>query len=211
MEKPFTFEKLTINQSEVHFLMYTDFDYESYLPLLSSVELARFNQFKSDSRKKEFLAVRILKQELFGNVEIRYTEIGAPYIKNAGYISISHCNDCVGIAVNQNYKVGMDLESYRSNILSLKDKFLSDSERNSFDINNNHEVTRIWSAKEALYKLAGRKRIIFSTELLLEKRGNDIYGEIDNHDHSIFVNLASIEQADKIITINTEPIEVRYK
>lgn len=208
---PFKFEKITITQSEVHLLHYQPYDTNTYLSVLNKEEILRYSSFKSQKRKDEFLATRILKQELFGNTDILYTEIGAPYLKEIGHISISHCNNCVGIAANHDFKIGLDLESFRPNIMDLKHKFLSPTEIESFDTFSKDEVTRIWSAKESLYKLAGRKKIHFKKDLILQKDKDLLQGSINNYDHFIFATLASIEHGDMFVTINTLPIERKDK
>lgn len=157
----------------------------------------------------EFVATRLLRHDLFGFEHIHYDSHGAPFIEQEGFISISHSKNLVGIAVNSNYRVGMDLEPHRPNILSVAHKFLTKRERELFDCENPITVTKIWSAKEALYKLAGRKEIIFAKELLLEDiLSNDKWvGVIDNFDHKLRVNLDIFDQNGTIMTINSKEVE----
>ncbi len=204
---PFTFEEIHINQSTIFLCHFIDFEITQYMNYLSKEEQLKVSTFRSYSRKMEFMASRILRHRIFGFQEILYSEHGAPYIKGKGFISISHCKNWVGIALNHNYSVGLDLEPPRDNILEIGYKFLSENEKKVFNINSKIEVTKIWSAKEALYKLAGRKKIIFKTELLLDKNKNGQWiGKIINPDSILSVNLNIFEHKEIIVSINSSEI-----
>ncbi len=204
---PFTFEEIQLNQTTLFLCRFDNFAPAPYLNYLSKEEVVKLSSFKSISRKREFITSRILRHRILGFQTIHYTEHGAPYTKGKGFISISHCKNWVGIAVNENYSIGLDLEPPRENIFALSYKFLSDNELLKFDIRSKLEVTKIWSAKEALYKLAGRKKIIFKTELLLDKDSNHKWsGRIINPDSILSVNLNIFEHKGIIVSINSSKI-----
>lgn len=208
----FKSSRINSNSTSIHILEYQDFDPTLHLKSLTSQEIERYHSFKHPKRKKEFVATRLLRHDLFGFQHIHYDPVGAPFIEGIGYISISHSKNKVAIAVNKEYKIGLDLEPHRANILRLAHKFLNQNEIDIFDCSDPVTVTKIWSAKEAMYKLAGRKKILFSKELLLDKDNNEIWkGTIDNHDHLIKVNLDIFDIDDTIISINSSPIEQEFK
>ncbi|MCH2223376.1 MAG: 4'-phosphopantetheinyl transferase superfamily protein [Crocinitomicaceae bacterium] len=188
-------------------MSYSTFNPLDYTDKLTDTEVQRLLTFKSTKRRQEYTATRILRSRIFGKKHIYYSEIGAPYIKDIPHFSISHSNHQVGIAVNEDYYIGLDLESYRSNILSLRDKFLSQHERDHIDIDSSLDITKIWSAKEALYKLAGRKKIIFSEELILSKLTDQKWnGKIINPNNEVFVKLDIFDRNNTIISINSEAV-----
>lgn len=204
------FSKKSINShsSCIHLLSYKEFDPLEFTSKLTEIETERLLSFKNTNRRREFVATRILRHQLFGYQHIHYDDHGAPFIPNEGFISVSHSKNLIGIAVNENYKVGLDLEAHRKNILDLKSKFLSNNELLQFNCDDFIEVTKIWSAKEALYKLAGRKKILFSKELLLSKDLNDKWnGTIINHDHDLKVKMDIFDIDETIISINSAEIE----
>ncbi len=204
---PFTFEEIHLNQTSIFLCKFDNFNIDTYLSYLSKEEQNKLISFKSLSRKKEFIAARILRHRILGFKTILYTSHGAPYIKEKGFISISHCKNWVGIAINKEYSIGLDLEPQRENILSLSHKFLSDNEILKFNTQSKLEVTKIWSAKEALYKLAGRKGIIFKKELLLDKDDNNNWsGKIINPNAILSVKLDIFEYKGIIISINKSKI-----
>lgn len=204
----FNFWKLTSGSTEIHLMDYNDFEPDNYTDHLTAIEHERYLTFTHIRRKREFIATRILRQRIFGFEHIHYSAIGAPYISKVGFLSISHSDHLVGIAFNEKYLIGLDLETPRENILDIAPKFLSEEERVYFDEFNKLEMTRVWSAKEALYKLAGRKKIIFKKELLLRKNQNGAWkGRIINPDHEILVELDIFDHQGTIVSINSIEIE----
>lgn len=201
--------EFTIGQSNVYVWNYRPTQLEDHSHHLHTNEKERLNKFKHLTRQHEFIASRLLCRKLFGSEPIHYNNIGAPYIMNGGILSLSHCKDHVAIAVNNEHQIGLDIETPRFKAIELSKKFMSTDEEIEFDIDDHVEVTKVWSAKEAMYKLAGRKKIIFKTELNLKKNTADNWhGRIINPDKDILVNLNIFEHEGLIISINQdEPIE----
>jgi len=193
----------SIGRVSVHTLNFLDFDPTSYLDQLTDIEIERFFTFTNNQRKQEFVATRILRHELFGLQHVHYDSVGAPYIKNEGYISISHTKNCVGIGVCKDFKIGLDIEWIKPRIENIKHKFLSIGELENFDCNSIIELTKIWSAKESLYKMSGKIGINFRTQLNLEKITDEKWRGLIINDNSILsADLKIIEFENKIISIN---------
>lgn len=204
----FTFSQLKSGSTTIYLLKYTLFDLDSFSHYLTEEELKRMNSFRHEKRKREFLATRILCQSIFPKSTIHYNEHGAPYVHKNEWISISHSKQMIGIAVNNKYRVGLDMEPHRPNILPLTHKFISSTEKEIFDTTSTMEMTKVWSAKEALYKLAGRKKIIFAKELLLNKdKFGNWCGTIINPDHQLKVKIDIFEINNTIVSINAQEIE----
>jgi phosphopantetheinyl transferase len=207
---PFTQDFIQIDHVKVHLLRYSDFDPSTYLDHLTDDEKERYFGFSNLKRKKEFTATRILRHRLFGFEHIHYNEHGAPYIKKEGFISISHAPGVVGIALCHNFKIGLDLEIIRPKAAKLADKFLSVDEMEIFDRTDHIEMTKVWSAKEVLYKLAGRREIHFKTELLLNKVSRDEWqGKIINPDETLLTNLCIMDHQELVISFNSSACESR--
>ncbi|MES2799110.1 MAG: 4'-phosphopantetheinyl transferase superfamily protein [Bacteroidota bacterium] len=205
---PFTQQNIHLNSVSIHLLHYLDFDIPTFLSELTEEEKHYFFSFKHEKRKKEFLATRFLRNELFGKETILYNKIGAPYMVGQANISISHASKVSGIAVSNDFQVGFDIESISGKASRVAHKFLSDQELAEFDINNEAEMSAAWSAKETLYKLAGRKEIIFKTDLHIKKLDEDNWwGRISNPGEVLETNLKIIRQKDIIITVNTANCE----
>lgn len=206
--KGFNFWQLSSGSTQIHLMGYDDFEPDEYIEHLSSTEYARYLTFKHIRRKREFLATRILRKHVLGTEHIQYNAIGAPIIEGVGFISISHSLNLVGLAYNKEYMVGLDLETPRERILDICPKFLSPEETYLFDLTDKLEMTQVWSAKEALYKLAGRKKLIFKEELLLSKNESGAWcGKIINPDHSLSVQLDIFDHQGTVVSINSCAIE----
>lgn len=204
------FEINTINKGDttIYLMEFPEFDPFQYTDRLTGDETERLFTFKHHKRRQEFVATRILRHQLFGFEHIHYDINGAPFLESEGFISISHGNHFVGISVNNKYKTGLDLEVPRETIFTISDKFLSDQEKKVFRITDKMELTKIWSAKEVLYKLAGRKQIHFKHELILDLRnGSDWHGVIKNPDHDLLVDLNIFEYGNTIISINSNEVQ----
>lgn len=200
-------EHKIIGETSIYLLPFSDFDPNLHLDHLSAVEVERFIQFKHLKRKQEFVATRLLKHALFGFSHIHYNSVGAPFIESAGFISISHGSNLVGISVNQSHVTGFDLEPIRDKAQRIHEKFLNDSEKMQFDVASNWEMTACWSAKEVLYKLAGRKEIDFKKELLLSKNDSTKWnGEIVNPTERLSTDLIIFEKHKHIVTFNSSSV-----
>jgi phosphopantetheinyl transferase len=205
----FKIDQIELYSSIIYLLEYVDsFDPSLHLDTLTVKEKERFLSFKSEKRKREFVATRILKHQLFSYQEIKYEEHGAPYFDSKTYISISHGKNIVGIAANEHFQIGFDIEQIREKVLRIAPKFLNSAEKTIFDTSNPTEITASWSFKESLYKLAGRKLIDFKKELLLlEKNKNLVKAKIINPKEEILAELLFFEYKGNVITINVKAVE----
>ncbi len=96
---------------------------------------------------------------------VRKDEHNKPHLaKDHAHISITHSFPYVAVQLHLDKPVGIDLEKFTDKILKLEHKYLNEQE--VFDAN--HNLTKLmvyWSAKEALYKIHGRRRISFNEQL----------------------------------------------
>jgi len=191
-------------------LSYNDFDPYDFEKDLLPIEFNRLKSIQHEVKQREFVATRMLRNSIFGKDEITYDSIGAPHIGARKYISISHTTDIVGIAISD-FKIGFDLEPIRAKAIKLFPKFLHEEELAIFDTKSELEMTMAWSAKETLYKLAGRKEIIFKDDLRLHKEGDNWVGTIHNPDAIIHVPLRVFDSGHNVLTINSDPIEIESR
>lgn len=191
------------------YLLYIDaFEITDHLINLLPDELEKLKTIHHPNKKVEFVAIRTLRTHFFGKRPIYYDEIGAPHIEGEGYISISHANGVVGLASSKDFRIGFDLEPIREKVMRVKHKFLSPQELKQCNIDSVEEMIKVWSGKEALYKLAGRKQLIFAEQLLLEKiDALNWKGEIRFSDKSLVVELVIDKKDNFVISINTKPID----
>ena len=200
-------ETLQIESVSIHLLYYYTFDPGNYLDHLTEQETERYFSFTHIKRKMEFVATRFLRHRLFGFTHIHYNEVGAPYIEDEGYISISHAKGVVGIAFSKEFTVGLDLEKIDTRMVKLSPKFLSKLESETLDTSSPVEMTKVWSGKEALYKIAGRKGIIFSTELHLSPLGENLWsGRIYHGKIAVHTEISIFTIEDLVVSVNTNAL-----
>lgn len=192
---------------DVHLLYFENFNTEEHLHNLLDEEFEKLKKLSHPSRKREYVATRVLRSMVFGNEKIIYNEIGAPFIEGEGFISISHAPHVVGLAFCKLFMVGLDLEPVRKKARLVSNKFLSPEEKACLDINCDLEMTKVWSGKEALYKLAERKGIIFSKNLLLKKRSEEEWeGTIDFPERTRYVPMHIVKVNDFVLSVNSNPV-----
>ncbi len=113
--------------------------------------------FRAESRRREWLAVRVMLHRLLGEeVSICYREDGSPYLLGSPLrISISHSKNFAALALHSE-SVGVDIESLGGQALRLVDKFLSAEEQSLLLVGDAESLAvEAWSAKEAAFKFFG--------------------------------------------------------
>ncbi|NNC85842.1 MAG: 4'-phosphopantetheinyl transferase superfamily protein [Bacteroidia bacterium] len=123
-------------------------------------------------RKREWLSVRIMLMDMLEGKfppEIAYSEHGKPVLKKAPYhISVSHSGFYSAVIKHSHKAVGIDIEAYFDKIDRVKHKFLSGDEKKISLRHEQNYLPVIWGAKETVYKIEGRKGVIFKEEILCE-------------------------------------------
>lgn len=136
----------------------------------SKQEKEEFHKIKLNKRKTEYLAARLLLQELLNEKhEIRYHESGKPELKNIQQnISISHSSDFVVVFLSKN-KIGTDVENTRRNVKKVATRFLHEKEfRHIKKLKNQQSATILyWSAKEAIFKCTTKQSVQFNEQIFI--------------------------------------------
>ncbi len=148
---------------------------------LTTDELALLRNFRSESRKREFLTVRALLSELFPTEKllINYSKNGKPNLSGNKNISISHTKQYVAIMVGEFSHGGIDLETTNERIFKLATKFLNESEIKFTGFNPTVEKLQIiWGAKEVLYKIHEIGDVDFKKHLNVEEFKEAYSGEL---------------------------------
>lgn len=84
-------------------------------------------------------------------------------------ISISHSGQLATLYISEAGPCGIDLEMVGDKVLRIEGKFCSDEERDCLDrVAHRESLHLIWGAKEALYKLYGKKEVDFRSQLFIE-------------------------------------------
>jgi hypothetical protein len=155
---------------------------DTYLTDLTAEEITKYYSIGHSAKQIEFAASRSLRTSIFGCKQIYYNEFGSPYIEDQGFISLSHTHGLVALAHSKTFNVGLDVESIREKAKLLHSKFIHPSERAYFDTEKTFDMSLLWSFKETLFKLADRKGVHFSADLIIRKEGERFFGTIHQYD-----------------------------
>jgi phosphopantetheinyl transferase (holo-ACP synthase) len=95
-------------------------------------------------------------------------EYGKPYLENSEYhISMSHSHELTAVIASKAV-VGVDIQYKVEKITRIVGRVLSDSELSDLGRIYSLEAIHVyWGAKEAMYKIYGRKEVDFRKELMV--------------------------------------------
>jgi|TARA_B110000908_G_scaffold4259_1_gene5534 phosphopantetheinyl transferase len=150
---------------------------ESLEDLTLDIELtensqSRLASMKSVLHQKGFLSIRhLLKQANYVDADVYYDEFGKPHLKNGNFISITHSFTFTAIIISKKDIVGIDIEKQRDKIVKIAHKFTPFEEYKTIA---NHDalvckLTIVWGAKESLYKIYGKKKLLFLHHIYIEE------------------------------------------
>ena len=145
-------------------------------------ELGGISLFRSESQRRQKLAVRALINEMFEEkMYLNHHDNGKPYLENCvTNISITHTEKYVAIIIHDEEEVGIDVESLDRDFSAVEKKALSEDEIDDLDDEKKNEQLAIyWCAKEAIYKRMSQNRVDFAEQIEVEKFNLRKEGELE--------------------------------
>lgn len=140
---------------------------------LTSAEKADYEQIRHPNKRMEYAAGRLVLRKI---VEQRHKEFhgifkddcGKPFLNvHSEAISMSHSYPLAGAIIHQQQQAGIDIERPQPKLFRIAHKFLTEEELGLPD-KDESTLCIYWCAKEALYKIYGRRQVIFSEHLFVE-------------------------------------------
>lgn len=119
---------------------------------------------KNDTKRLEHLAGRFLLKYLspetdFSNIGI--SPLGKPFMKDHSFhFSITHSFPYIGVAIDFEKEIGIDVQVIQERIHRIQYKFLSEQEQLITE-DKTGKITLAWAAKEAAFKRYGLGSIDF--------------------------------------------------
>ncbi|MBO5980211.1 MAG: 4'-phosphopantetheinyl transferase superfamily protein [Bacteroidales bacterium] len=171
------------NKAEIAVWQVTETEEE--LIKLSSVptdEMEEISLFRSESQRRQKLAVRALLNEIFEEkMYLNHHDNGKPYLENCvTNISITHTEKYVAIIISDDDELGIDIESLDRNFAPVEQKALSEDEIEDLDDDKKNEQLAIyWCAKEAIFKRMSQSRVNFAEQIEVEKFNLKKEGELE--------------------------------
>jgi phosphopantetheinyl transferase len=139
--------------------------------VLSENSTTRLNSMKSQLHQRGFLSIRhLLKEVGYTDTDLIYDEFGKPHLENGKFISITHSFTFTAIIVSDKFHVGIDIEKQREKILKIAHKFTPFEEYKTIANVDAliSKLTIVWGAKESLYKIYGKKKLLFLHHIYIE-------------------------------------------
>ena len=174
---------------------------------LSLNDYQLFLKKKVKQLKSQFLASRKLITLVDSDLKVTYKE-GIPLLSDNRNISISHSENIATILISENKGIGIDVEKINNKLHSIKSKFLNQKEINYLSgYEESRNLTRAWTAKEAIYKALRMPGIIFSENILIEEFNNESttgIGKFILSDQETIFKLYFYDLDDYCLTISQE-------
>ena len=158
---------------------------EKELMSLTSVptdELEEIQLFRSESQRRQKLAVRALINAVFEEkMYLNHHDNGKPYLENCvTNISITHTDKYVAIIISDDDELGIDIESLDRDFSVVEQKALSEDEIDDLEKDKRNEQLAIyWCAKEAIFKRMSQNRVDFAEQIEVEKFNLRKEGELE--------------------------------
>ena len=128
----------------------------------------RLEGMKSELHQKGFLSVRkLLELEGYTDLDVYYNSNGKPHLKGGKNISITHSFHFAAIIVG-NSEVGIDIERNREKIKAIQHRFVNTQVDSLSDEDLVSQLTVIWGAKEAMYKIYPHRGISFHDHIAVD-------------------------------------------
>jgi phosphopantetheinyl transferase len=176
---------------------------------------AELTLIRHQQKRVQFLCSRLLINYLANSLGIIYSGIwkdkhGKPYLVDSLWqISLTHTLNFVAAAINPKEALGLDIEKPSEKIQRVATKFLSEKE--ILEAKNDAEkLCKYWCAKEAIYKLYGKKKVIVNQNIYVfpfEKEEKKMIGHLKINNIDKRYNLYIEKISGYILVVSGDEIE----
>jgi phosphopantetheinyl transferase len=163
-----------INDKSVYAIWEITEDAEQLSRLVKSASNVQLpdTDITNDIKRAEWMAGRLLLSSLVNELGKPYSGIykdehGKPHLKGFDlHISLSHSYPLVAAIIHHS-PVGIDIEQPKEKLKRIATRFLTEVEQEICG-DDLEILCAFWCAKEALYKLYGKKKLIFKENLAID-------------------------------------------
>ncbi|MFN3784382.1 MAG: 4'-phosphopantetheinyl transferase family protein [Spirosomataceae bacterium] len=159
------------------------------LEQLTSLPYVRSHTPISEKSQKEQIAARALLSHACNELSLQVTDIqkdefGKPWLVGSDWhFSVSHTERFIAIVLDAKDAVGIDLEKPSPKVTKVLARICSEQEIQSVK-DSTFEHCLLWSAKEALYKLYGKRKVDFKKHLKITRHETTWTGKIQLDEHT---------------------------
>ena len=161
-------------------------------------------------KKLEFMAGRMLCKNVLHQLDISdlpifRNEYGKPQIPNSEYdISLSHTENYIALSIGNKLDVGIDIEKPKAKMVKIAPRLYTPQEM-EYCQDNLVYYSKMWSAKEVLYKLFMKKELDFREHLNCKPENKEwtlMRGTIKKDGFNKSYKLAFFELKEYFICLN---------
>ena len=139
---------------------------------LKDHEISYLDSLANGKRNLHWLSTRVLLRRMMNTddyIDCQVDANGKPYLANfPHHISLSHSFDYAAVMISKNKAVGIDIELIKDKIERIAHKFMDKNELSYIIEDRMEHLYACWCAKEAIYKLHGKKNISFLDHIRLK-------------------------------------------
>lgn len=132
-------------------------------------EISYLDTLINGKRNLHWLSTRVLLRTMMNTdeyIDCQVDSSGKPFLINFPHqISLSHSYDYAAVMVSKDKAVGIDIELIKDKIERIAHKFMSKEELFFIGQDRIEQLYACWCAKEAIYKLHGKKNISFLEDI----------------------------------------------
>jgi len=140
---------------------------------LKQHEISYLDTLINGKRNLHWLSTRVLLRRMMNTddyIDCRVDSSGKPYLTNfPHYISLSHSFDYAAVMISKDKAVGIDIELIKDKIERIAHKFMNKDELSFITVDRIEHLYACWCAKEAIYKLHGKKNISFLDHIRIKQ------------------------------------------
>ncbi len=167
------YQSINVNDFTRVFIWKIDESFDHLMQGISLTEnsTSRLNSMKSDLHQRGFLSIRHLLQYAgYKDEDLTYDAYGKPHLNDGNFISITHSFEFTAIIISKKSPVGIDIEKQRDKIVKIAHKFTPIEEYKTIANHNAlvSKLTIVWGAKESLYKVYGKKKLLFLHHIYID-------------------------------------------
>jgi 4'-phosphopantetheinyl transferase len=133
------------------------------------LQFSENNPNEGKGKHKELIE-EMIKNSFGKEYQLDYDEFGKPQLRGGiGFVSLSYCKNWIAIGFSKKAEIGIDVEHKRKQLENIAPRFMNASELEEWQQSSRKQdyLQLVWGAKEALYKVYGRKQLVFRENLLV--------------------------------------------
>lgn len=171
--------------------------------ILLNVDLSKISH---PQKQREFLGSKVAVAALADLLKLDFRgtgkdQDGKPYLVGSGWqMSVTNSAEYIGVVFHPSCNIGIDIEKPSLKMWNILERMFTPVEVMAVG-DDLYTMSVYWSAKEALYKLYGKRKVDFRVNLAIYKKEERLWGYIKMPGHEAEHQLIIEEVNDYVLVI----------